>query len=864
MKKRNIFYFLLVLLFFFAFVSGCTPSTDEPDGPVTPPMSEEEKAAREVLDAIPADDFHVTYDGKDHHIREAKFNYPKTGNVVYGSYDKYSVPGTYPYTVTFGYEGYYREVTVNLIIDKVKPNYTGPTTVRVFLDERDDFDVSFDVEGVELVQPIHLTETGDYTITLTTKETDLMQSIDPVEVTVYVRDVHYTFGFEDKTVIGDGVTNQTILLEEKDHTLDPDLFTVEYTGNEGNVKQGYYHITATITEKSNGQIYDVYRAILTIDNPTNEAFEDYVKEAFEYFYGDDQLTINILIGDYTQFGLTHQEAKWYSFDPYTDDEYASDCEEVRQMRADFNAFLDQDLSFSQLIDYEVIDEQILEYERLFANKAYLEMGLGYVDQYGGYAAELPSQIEGFHINSKEDLDDMMTLLGSVYDAFQSYYDSIEYREQLGYPLNEYTLTNFIEYLDGVCEVFEGNSEYYLIGIVSNNVRMNKAKYGLSDDEAREYINEINRLFNEDYYNAHKDLRDKTQAYLDAALAEGGYLTDPDFDNRYLGQYEGGTDLFMIRLQNRLGRYNITPEEYINQVDKWFRTYLNKWSGANLSAKASGYSSGSTPIVEEGNSFEVLLAYLKEFAKTIAPELETDPIIAVAWMDPTVTENTTTVAYYMKSPLTSTDNEYIHMNERALSNDYLDTISTLAHEGYPGHLYAYVNTKENPGISPYATLNTNTTHGEGWATYVQIELNNYIAKQKNDADWTAAMEYANNYELMSYLLYTKLDYEVNYKKADVAALKKAVEHIGLRFNDDSTYESLFNTFNENPAQYPAYGYGKAYFWQLHLDAQAALGEHYDVVDFNKMLLAHGWCSMDRLEKYYNQYISDQLFLAGLGE
>ena len=864
MKKRNILFLIMIFIFFFTFVSGCTPSGE--NVPDEPPMSEDEKAAREVLDAIPVEDFHVTYDGKDHHIRDAKFNYPKTGNISYDSYTKYKLPGTYPYTVTFGYEGFYREVTVNLVIDKVKPVYTGPTTVRVFLDERDDFDTSFDIEGVELAQPIHLTQTGDYTITLTTKETDIVQSIDPVEVTVYVRDVHYKFGFEDKTVIGDGVTNQTILLDETNCTLDPELFTVEYKGNEGNVNQGYYHVSATITEKANGQVYDVYRAILTIDNPKNEAFEDYVKEAFEYFYGDDQLTINILIGDYTQFGLTHQEAKWYAFEPYSDEDYAHDVEEVRQMRADFNVFKDQKLSFSQLIDYEVIDEQILEYERLFAKKEYLEMGLSYVDQYGGYAAELPTQIEGFHINNKEDLDDMMVLLGSVYDSLLSYYDYIEYREQIGYPLNEYTLTKFTEYLDGVCEVFEGGESYYLVGILNKTLMSKKDSLGLTNEQVASYLDRIGSLFNEDYYNAHKELSTKTKAYLEAAKAEGGYLANPNFDNRYLGQYENGTDLFMIRLQNRLGRYDITPEEYINQIDTWFRAYKNKWSSASsaLSSAADNIASGSVQIVDGSTSFDNLLAYLKEFAKTIAPELATDPKIDVAWMDPTVTENTTTAAYYMKSPLTSTENEYIHLNENSLSSDYLDTLSTLAHEGYPGHLYAYVNTKENPNIGPYSTLNTNTTHGEGWATYVQIELNNYIAKQKNDADWAAAMEYANYYDLMSYLLYTKLDYVVNYQKADVAGLKKAVEHIGLRFGDDSVYDSLFNTFNENPAQYPAYGYGKAYFYQLHLDAQAALGEHYDVVDFNKMLLAHGWCSMDRLEGYYNQYISDQLFLAGLGE
>ena len=84
-----------------------------------------------------------------------------------------------------------------------------------------------------------------------------------------------------------------------------------------------------------------------------------------------------------------------------------------------------------------------------------------------------------------------------------------------------------------------------------------------------------------------------------------------------------------------------------------------------------------------------ILFLKEFAKGFVPDLETNPSIDFAWMDDTVTENTTTVAYYMKSPLDTFDKEYIHLNGRALGSDKLDTMVTIAHEGYPGHLYAYV-------------------------------------------------------------------------------------------------------------------------------------------------------------------------------
>ena len=49
---------------------------------------------------------------------------------------------------------------------------------------------------------------------------------------------------------------------------------------------------------------------------------------------------------------------------------------------------------------------------------------------------------------------------------------------------------------------------------------------------------------------------------------------------------------------------------------------------------------------------------------------------------------------------------------------------MAHEDYPGHLYAYVYSKQLD-ISNAAKIMTSTAYAEGWATYVQLKLFEYI-------------------------------------------------------------------------------------------------------------------------------------------
>ena len=122
----------------------------------------------------------------------------------------------------------------------------------------------------------------------------------------------------------------------------------------------------------------------------------------------------------------------------------------------------------------------------------------------------------------------------------------------------------------------------------------------------------------------------------------------------------------------------------------------------------------------------MIGYLKEFAKTIVPELQTEPEITIKEMDKASAAASNAVAYYMKSAIDNTAGEYITLNPLKVGGKN-DVLSTMAHEGYPGHLYSYVRSKEL-GLSNIATIMTSTAHGEGWATYVQIKLFEYAKKK----------------------------------------------------------------------------------------------------------------------------------------
>ena len=229
------------------------------------------------------------------------------------------------------------------------------------------------------------------------------------------------------------------------------------------------------------------------------------------------------------------------------------------------------------------------------------------------------------------------------------------------------------------------------------------------------------------------------------------------------------------------------------------------------------------------------------------------------------EKSNAVAYYMKSALDfdlSTSSEHITLNGTKLGSDLNETLSTMAHEGYPGHLYAYVYSKQLD-ISNAAKIMTSTAHAEGWATYVQLKLFEYIkanttltSLEKDALEYYCDYQYYSN--LTSYLAYTYVDYAIHIKGWTPENINTFFGRIGFNSNAGS---SLYKTLIETPTTYAAYGYGMHYYVNLHENAKKRLGDLYDEVEFNSAILSHGWCSLGELKEVTDEYVDDTLFVLG---
>lgn len=648
--------------------------------------------------------------------------------------------------------------------------------------------------------------------------------------------------FNDATLVADG-NEKTIEIEG---SL-PDGYSVSYVNNKAS-QAGDYYATANIENKK-GEVVQTLYATLTIDNPDSESFEKYLDQFLIEYLEEDQISISILVENPSALGLEHYDASWYIYDGVTDQDLLDAKNDFEERLADLEKFDYSTLSSRQKISYTQIKKFFNYYVEYYGIKNVFFLELNYVDQFGGYVADFESTVDGMRIPDKQGVQDIIDAVASTGEAFPSYVDFVRDRADKNFPLSNYTINSMSDYLNGI---LENKEDYYLINTLKNKIQ---SKEFLTAEEKDDYCKKLVEAFNENYFPGIEKLNTGILQYLDrqAKNAEGYWKT-----------YKNGPVLYELELKKLLGITDLNMTDYIDELDAEIKETNNEVSSSINAlasmANASTYAQLAAwmekyPIVD--GTPEEMLEYLKEFAKTIVPDLDHTPEITIKEMDEGFATVSNAVAYYMKSPFDSNSSEFITLNPVKLG-DSNDVLETLSHEGYPGHLYAYLFSKQL-NIHPISKIMTSTAHGEGWAKYVEIALLEYVLENAKSDEEKAIAKYLYASAKSSHLLETRLDVAIHIQKWSIKKISDYLDQMG--YNGDAAQE-IFRLLIETPVTYAAYGYGMMTFEKLHNEAKEILKENYDEVEFNTMLLSKGWTDLEILKETYVSYMKKKCHKLGI--
>lgn len=546
-------------------------------------------------------------------------------------------------------------------------------------------------------------------------------------------------------------------------------------------------------------------------------FEAYTKELFKNEVSSSALTLHYSLAHPEKQGIySSGTLGTVSTDPL---ENQALCEEYENTLKSF--------SYSKLSRENklTLDMLLLTYhtQRSIGENYLLEE---YLSPSLGIQAQLPILLAEYAFYDKQDILDYLNLLTSVGPYFESILDFEKKKSDNGYFMSDTTLDRILEQ----CEAFIQNPESnYMLEIFSQK---------LSDFEklTREEQDELN--------NKHKEIIINSLIPAYRTLANGlEALRGTGKNSQGLANFKGGKEYYIYLLKSQVGSY--VPIEKMEQrlsqqlMDDSRKISLMVSEQPSLLSKVMG--TADLPSLEPKKILQVLQEKITDdFPSLSQPEYQ------IRYVHESM-EDYLSPAFYLTPPLDTGTPNVIYINQ---GNSYsnLNLFTTLAHEGFPGHLYQtlYFN-KKSP--NPIRSLISTGGYIEGWATYIESYAYQYAASFLDDPAASDVTQMAWLSRSVNLCIYSLLDIGIHYHGWREEKAVSFLKAFGIQ--DENTAKEIFQYIVEAPANYLQYYWGYLNFLDLKSSCQQKAGDEFSLKEFHQNVLEIGPVPFPVLEKYIKE-------------
>lgn len=543
-----------------------------------------------------------------------------------------------------------------------------------------------------------------------------------------------------------------------------------------------------------------------------QEFEQYLDDYFKDVVTDDTLTYNYTIRDGADYGLEEPEVTLG--DPgMTAEEIGQDKEEFEGWVKKLDAIDRSCLTEDQKLTYDVLDEYFEVSAGIFDNVYLYEP----FSPMRGLQANIATNFTDYRFDDKGDVERYIELLGQIPDYFAEYLDFEQEKSEKGYFMSDAVCDKVISQ----CKDFVADKENHFM-VITFNDNIDALDF-LTDEEKAEY-KEANK-----------------QAVVNSLL--------PAFENvaavlsglKGTGTNDGGKEYYEYLLKNFAGTAK-SPEEVIDMLDTELQKLMVSLYQYYLGNQAAYeyFAANYDSIFAETDQMTAseMVDKMMETASEHYPDAGTINYKAEALDKNLETIMDDVLAYYMAPAIDDPDNNLIRVN--GLHTDGMWT--TLAHEGYPGHMLQnayYMSTDPEP----VRTLMNFLGYKEGWAMYACYDSLYYYEYEEPEYGDTIAALYQLNDE-MSYLMMGRVDLGINYEGW---TLQDTADYLTKNGMDGSAAQELYTTMVGDPAVYQSYSTGYYEMKELRDYAEEKMGDDFDLKTFNTIILETGPCQFDILKE-----------------
>ncbi|MBQ9928128.1 MAG: DUF885 domain-containing protein [Lachnospiraceae bacterium] len=558
------------------------------------------------------------------------------------------------------------------------------------------------------------------------------------------------------------------------------------------------------------------------DKTGPEAFDECMDELFR-----EEIVLNTINLHYTlaypeDYGITEYEV---SLGDYSLDDYESGYKEMEELRDRILSFDKDRLSVEQQVTYDIVLD-------------YLEMELGakefvlYSEILGpttGYQAQLPVLLAEYTFRTQQDIEDYLELISQVDDIAEQIIEFEREKSDAGLFMSDYAADSIIEQCEGF---IENPQENYMIEVFDDKI---EAFDGLSDEEKQEYSEKNKEIITTEIVDAYEILIEGLEELKGTGTNDLG-----------LYYYENGQQYYEYLVRSGTGS-DLSIKKLERQTEEFLDDYIRELQMAYLENPA---------ILDEllGYEFEELEPeeILDDLQQQIKGDFPKPPSVdyTVKYVHPSMEEKMSP-AFYLTPPVDDIEGNLIYINKKYTEGDSAGTMNlytTLAHEGYPGHLYQNVYTA-SCDLPLVRNLFSCTGYSEGWATYVEHEYGYLYAGM----DEILASLYAGN-EATSLALSAYLDMKIHYDGWNREDVYEYLTDFGVA--DEAAADEMFDYIVEEPANYMNYFIGYLEMMNLREMAEKNLKDDFDAKEFHDFVLSIGPAPFYIIEDYMKDWLKEQ--------
>ena len=570
-----------------------------------------------------------------------------------------------------------------------------------------------------------------------------------------------------------------------------------------------------LTSAAAHELYDQRYSVGTASDEVNADFDDFTREIFTDAVSTDALTLHFQLKDPSAYDIdldTIDLGRINLQNPI--DTFVSDIS-TDALRQELHDFDYEELTEKQQQTYDILDE-FLETEQTYDSKT-LFYYPEYLSSTSGTQSLLPVMMSEYAFYSPADVDDYLLLLQDFPDCFNNILDYEQEKADAGLFMSDESADEVI----ASCQSFiEDPDNNMLIEVFPEKL---ESVSGLSDSDKADYIKRNDQAVHDYVIPAYQSLIKGIEALKGSGTNENG-----------LCYFDHGKEYYEYLVKSQTGS-DKTPEELIEWLDDTLQNTIVQMA-LLLSSDDSLADKLDEDIDISENDPKIILQTLQSSLKEDFPDAVSSQY-TLKYV-PESLEDSMNPAFYMIPPVDVTDSNVIYLNNSQIT-DNLSLFTTLAHEGYPGHLYqqsAFSATDPDPLRQAMNFLG----YVEGWATYAENMSYTWTGL---DVNLARCLQLNQDITLA---LYGRIDLGIHYEGWTTDDVTEFLSDYGL--DDDETVHSVFRAIVSDPASYLPYCIGYMEFKELRDDTEETMGDDFNLKEFHQCILNIGPCSFDVLEKY----------------